>query len=109
MTWHVSPAQYNGCKWRGGILKVDVAEPDYSARLATEWQHQAEKDEQEAAAKAAAVEQGGQQHVLARKTGATVRIRRREGLKVGLPGRMFRIYMSTHLSSHELSVNSVRK
>ena len=77
-------AQYNGCKWRGGVLKVDVAKPDYAARLAADWQQQAEREAEEVAAREAASE-GAVQHVAAAKPGATVRIPRREGTKVSLP------------------------
>lgn len=29
-------AQYNGCKWLGGVLRVEPAKPDYKVRLARE-------------------------------------------------------------------------
>lgn len=75
------PAQYNGCKWRGGVLKVDVAKPDFAARLAADWQQQYEREVQEAAAREAASE-GAEQHVAQPRPGATMRIPRREGTKV---------------------------
>ena len=28
--------QYNGCKWLGGLLRVEPAKPDYNQRLAKE-------------------------------------------------------------------------
>ena len=62
-----------------------MAKPDYSSRLAADWQAQAEKDAQEAAARAADAEQGARvQHVLPPKPAATMRMPRREGKKVGL-------------------------
>jgi hypothetical protein len=60
-----------------------VAKPDYSSRLAAEWQAQADRDAQEAAARAPEQEQGARvQHVLPAKLGATMRMPRREGKKV---------------------------
>ena len=29
--------QYNGCKWRGSVLRLEVARPAYAARLSEEW------------------------------------------------------------------------
>ena len=29
--------QYNGCKWRGSTLRLEVARPAYAARLSEEW------------------------------------------------------------------------
>lgn len=35
--------QYNGCKWRGGVLRVERAEPAYLARLEQQWAEEAEE------------------------------------------------------------------
>ena len=62
---------------------MDVAKPNFSARLAGEWQAQDEHDARAAAAMAAEKEQGAWvQHVLPAKPGARMRILRREGKRV---------------------------
>ncbi len=35
-------AQYNGCKWRGGVLRVERARPAFHLRLVREWAAEAE-------------------------------------------------------------------
>jgi len=37
-----SCAQYNGSKWRGGVLKVQPATEDYASKLVAEWAQQKE-------------------------------------------------------------------
>jgi glutamyl/glutaminyl-tRNA synthetase len=39
--------QYNGCKWRGQKLRVEVAKPDYLTRLQQERQEEEEKQQQQ--------------------------------------------------------------
>lgn len=43
--------QYNGCKWLGGVLRVEKAKPHYLNRLQTEWDTKpdSEHDAQDAA------------------------------------------------------------
>ena len=41
--------QFNHCKWRGHVLKVELAQPDYKLRLHSEWAAQAEAAEAAAA------------------------------------------------------------
>ena len=62
---------------------MDVAKPNFSARLAEEWQAQDEQHARAAAAEAAEKEQGAWvQHVLPAKPGARMRLPRREGKRV---------------------------
>lgn len=56
MPW---PPQYNGCKWRGQKLRVEMAKPHFLVRLQQEWHDDAAA---EAAAAAAAAERQQQQH-----------------------------------------------
>ena len=37
--------QYNGCKWRGGVLRVETAKQHWQERLRQQWQQEAEEDE----------------------------------------------------------------
>ncbi len=39
--------QYNGCKWLGGVLRVEKAKEDYLARLRREWAAKSDSDEEE--------------------------------------------------------------
>ncbi|KAK9828113.1 hypothetical protein WJX81_006020 [Elliptochloris bilobata] len=38
---------YNGCKWRGGVLRVEAARPAYHLRLVCEWAADAAAQQQE--------------------------------------------------------------
>lgn len=38
-----SALQYNGCKWLGGILRVEKAREHYLSKLQREWQKQPEE------------------------------------------------------------------
>lgn len=38
--------QYNGCKWLGGVLRVEKAKAHYLTRLKTEWEAKLESQEQ---------------------------------------------------------------
>ena len=80
--------QYNGCKWRGGVLKVDVAQRSYKARLRDIWDA-VEEDDADAAAVAADAEAGVLRHVLPPRAKPTIKLMRRDGRKVQrakLPG-----------------------
>lgn len=70
--------QYNGCRWRGGVLRVEKARPDFKAILREERQ----ADEQREAAAAEAAASGQQQHVLPPADGAVLRMLRPGGKKV---------------------------
>ena len=43
--------QYNGCKWRGHKLRVEVAKPAYQVRLQQEWDAEAAAQEKDVADK----------------------------------------------------------
>lgn len=75
--------QYNGCRWRGGVLKVDVAKPSYTARLQDIWEA-VQEDEAEDAAVVADAEAGVFRHVLPARPNATIKLMRRDGRKVRL-------------------------
>lgn len=47
---HALYLQYNGCKWKGQKLRVELAKPHYTLKLQQEWQ---EQQQQEAEAQAA--------------------------------------------------------
>jgi hypothetical protein len=53
--------QYNGCTWRGSVLRVELAKPDYAVRAHQEQQaaEEAEREAAEAAEKAAAAAAAG--------------------------------------------------
>ena len=82
--------QYNGCKWLGGVLRVEPAQPDFRARWARE--EAAEQAQQQAAAESD-MQQQQQQLLLAIAestgdgTAATLPlyIIRRDGKKVFKP------------------------
>ena len=44
-------AQYNGCKWKGGKLRLEKAKEHYLTRLKREWEQEAAAAAQEAAVK----------------------------------------------------------
>jgi len=44
-------AQYNGCKWKGGKLRLEKAKEHYLTRLKREWEQEAVAAAQEAASK----------------------------------------------------------
>lgn len=46
LTWP-STAQYNGCKWRGGTLRVEAARPAFHLRLVREWAAEAARQREE--------------------------------------------------------------
>ena len=71
--------QYNGCRWRGGVLRVEKALPGYKAML----QEERQEDEEHASAAAEAAASGQQQHVLPASDGAVLRMLRPDGKKVG--------------------------
>jgi len=52
-SWSCGRFQYNGCKWRGGVLRVEKAKEHYMDRLRREWA----EAEAEAAVKARIVEE----------------------------------------------------
>ncbi len=69
--------QYNGCKWLGGVLRVEPAKPDYRQRLARE---AAQAQAQEADAKMSEASQPlGMPH-----SSGPVHLASRDGRKVGL-------------------------
>lgn len=38
--------QYNGCKWLGGVLRMEKAKPHYLNRLQTEWEAKPESPDE---------------------------------------------------------------
>lgn len=64
--------QYNGCRWRGGVLRVEKAHPGFLDIMRQE----EEEDAALEAAAAAAEADGQQQHVLPPTDGAVVRVMR---------------------------------
>lgn len=42
------PVQYNGCKWKGQILRVELAKPDFRVKLQQEWLEDQELEQQAA-------------------------------------------------------------
>jgi hypothetical protein len=38
--------QYNGCKWRGQTLRVELAKPDFQVKLRQEWLEDQELEQQ---------------------------------------------------------------
>ncbi|GIM07483.1 hypothetical protein Vretimale_11605 [Volvox reticuliferus] len=44
---HKCLSVYNNSKWRGNVLRVELAKPSYLARLHVEWQEQARLEEQQ--------------------------------------------------------------
>ncbi|KAL3686836.1 hypothetical protein R1sor_013145 [Riccia sorocarpa] len=41
---YYSTDQYNGCKWRGGVLRIEVAKEHYTEKLKKEWAAEAEAE-----------------------------------------------------------------
>ena len=58
--------QYNGCKWRGGTLRVEQAKPAYHLRLVREWAAEAQRQQEESACAAVAQEKAAQALAAAR-------------------------------------------
>ena len=54
--FRIPAAQYNGCKWRGGTLRVEAARPAFHLRLVREWAAEAAR-QHEQCKRAAAREQ----------------------------------------------------
>lgn len=48
--------QYNGCKWRGGVLRVERADVGHLARLEEQWAEEAEEEAVRPEDRAAAAE-----------------------------------------------------
>ena len=40
--------QYNGCKWKGSVLRLEKAKPIFSERLKREWTDAEQKQKEEA-------------------------------------------------------------
>jgi len=70
--------QYNGCRWRGGVLRVEKARPDFKAALQED--RQAEADAELSAAEAAA--DARQEEHVAPASGKPVRVMRPDRKKV---------------------------
>jgi hypothetical protein len=62
-------AQYNYCRWKGGVLRVEVARPDYALRLQREWAEDAEAEAAEA--EEAATTEGAPEGALEQDTTTT--------------------------------------
>lgn len=52
--------QYNGCKWRSQVLRVEVAKPHFLARLQAEWADEQLRVQQEQLAAQAAAQEAAQ-------------------------------------------------
>jgi hypothetical protein len=51
--------QYNGCKWRGNKLRVELAKPHFATKLQQEWQEQQQQEQQQQEAAELAKQNGG--------------------------------------------------
>eukprot|EP00879_Flechtneria_rotunda_P031282 GHRR01034158.1.p1 GENE.GHRR01034158.1~~GHRR01034158.1.p1 ORF type:complete len:197 (+),score=66.26 GHRR01034158.1:472-1062(+) len=70
--------QYNGCKWRGKKLRVELAKPDYLTKLQKEWtQEDQQQDQADAARELQDKQLANAQDAADRETNAiaTVRIK----------------------------------
>ena len=88
--------QYNGCLWRGGLLRVDLARPTISSRLQDIW-GAVQEDEAAAAAVEADAEAGLLRHVTPAQAKPTLKLMRRDGRKA----RLLTSHIHTHLVSQQ--------
>jgi hypothetical protein len=79
--------QYNGCKWRGHKLRVEVAKPNYLLKLQQEKQREAEEE-------AAAEEQRQQQLQQQQEEQQPGSPSSKEPLRIPVPGRKHKVSTS---------------
>jgi biotin carboxyl carrier protein len=94
--------QYNGCKWRGQKLRVEVAKPDYLNRLQHEWQEEQEKQQQQQQQQREAdqPQQPQPQQQDAEKDGEAGEAGSEEAhlLRLPVPGSNHKVKQSTHVN-----------
>ena len=74
---HRRVLQYNGCKWLGGVLRVEKAKENYLARLHREWTTKPDVEDEEVAELDVAQDQSMQTEPLRIPTPASGFVKRK--------------------------------
>ncbi len=74
---HTCVLQYNGCKWLGGVLRVEKAKESYLARLRREWTAKPDVEDEEMAESDVAQDQSMQTEPLRIPTPASGFVKRK--------------------------------